>query len=343
MYVYSSIGPELAHSSKSQAFDPLQYFTSLGLDLPPQRLLFSATLTDNPKKLSLIGIRNPLIIRAGVSDIHNRDVNEIDDEPQMNNSESGFILPTTLSESIKVCDAQSRPSVLIAILVEAFGIKDLSGHNTEESINQTKYSHVVCSGKGDICLIFSSSVDTTHRLAKLLHSFNLGETSMIFPGRVAEMSRTLTSAQRDQLMRDTNNGEISIIVSSDNMARGIDVSNIKLVINYDPPNYAKTYVHRVGRTARAGRSGHAITILKEGQVGTFKKMRLTISGGRSNSHIYTENDSKSNKRRKTDKVVDTCKLHSSTIGNIDPFYKAALQRYKSSGENENHEALFLDN
>lgn len=333
-----------ALSTKSQVFDPLQYFTSLGSNLPPQRLLFSATLTDNPKKLSLIGIRNPLIIRAGLSDIHhNKDGNENDDD---NHGESGFILPPSLSESMKVCDAQSRPSILLAILVEAFGIPSLTGHNNEESINQTKYSHVVCTGKGDICLIFSSSVDTTHRLAKLLHNFNNGTKNMIFPGRVAEMSRTLTSAQRDQLMKDTNNGEISILVSSDNMARGIDVSNIKLVINYDPPKYAKTYVHRVGRTARAGRSGHAITILKEGQVGTFKKLRLTISGGKnsnSSNHNNTENDNGSNKKRKTDKVIDTCKLHIKTMDNIDPLYKVALQKYKSSEENDNHEALFQDN
>ena len=332
----------------------------MGSDLPPQRLLFSATLTDNPKKLSLIGIRNPLIIRAGISDIHyNKDGihqlthsfihslihsltlilfsgTEIEED---NSGESGFILPPTLSESIKVCDAQSRPSILIAILVEAFGIQSLSGHSDDESINLNKYSHVVCGGKGDICLIFSSSVETTHRLAKLLHNFNNTKNKMLFPGRVAEMSRTLTSLQRDQLMNDTNNGEVSILVSSDNMARGIDVANIKLVINYDPPKYAKTYVHRVGRTARAGRSGHAITILKEGQVGTFKKMRLTINGGKPSNE--TE---RSNKKRKTsDKVIDTCKLHSKTIDNIDPLYKLALQRYKSSDENENHEALFQDN
>ncbi len=300
-------------------------------------------MTDNPKKLSLIGIRNPLIIRAGLSDIHdNKDGNELDDDNN-NHGESGFILPPTLSESMKVCDAQSRPSILLAILVEAFGIQSLTGHSNEESINQAKYSHVVCTGKGDICLIFSSSVDTTHRLAKLLNNFNNGSKNMIFPGKIAEMSRTLTSAQRDQLMKDTNNGEISILVSSDNMARGIDVSNIKLVINYDPPKYAKTYVHRVGRTARAGRSGHAITIVKEGQVGTFKKLRLTINGGKHSINNNMENENGSNKKRKTDKVIDTCKLHAKTMDNIDPLYKAALQKYKLSDDNDNHEALFQDN
>jgi superfamily II DNA/RNA helicase len=69
------------------------------------------------------------------------------------------------------------------------------------------------------------------------------------------------------------------------MARGIDLPNIKLIINYDPPKHAKMYVHRVGRTARANRVGYSVTLLKAGQVGAFKKMRETIgssgsTGGR---------------------------------------------------------------
>ncbi len=75
----------------------------------------------------------------------------------------------------------------------------------------------------------------------------------------------------------TFGNRVRILVSSDQLARGIDLPNIKLIINYDPPKYAKTYVHRVGRTARAGREGYSITMLKIGQSGTFYKMRKDIS------------------------------------------------------------------
>jgi superfamily II DNA/RNA helicase len=55
-------------------------------------------------------------------------------------------------------------------------------------------------------------------------------------------------------------------VATDKMARGIDVRTISLVVNYDAPKHGTTYVHRVGRTARANKSGKAITLVKRGQV-----------------------------------------------------------------------------
>lgn len=98
-----------------------------------------------------------------------------------------------------------------------------------------------------------------------------------FGGAVKEMSSLLTSAEREETMRLASNGGVKILVASDQMARGIDLAHIKLVINYDPPKHARSYVHRVGRTARANRSGHCITFLKQGQVGAFKAMRKEIA------------------------------------------------------------------
>ena len=50
------------------------------------------------------------------------------------------------------------------------------------------------------------------------------------------------------------------------MARGMDIDGVKYVISYDPPTYIKTYVHRIGRTARAGKVGSAITLLQKKEV-----------------------------------------------------------------------------
>lgn len=61
-------------------------------------------------------------------------------------------------------------------------------------------------------------------------------------------------------------GEIQVLVSSDAMTRGMDVEGIRNVINYDLPAYIKTYVHRAGRTARAGQSGRCFTLLREDEV-----------------------------------------------------------------------------
>lgn len=62
------------------------------------------------------------------------------------------------------------------------------------------------------------------------------------------------------------------LIGTDALARGIDIQDCNYVISYDPPRNIKTYIHRVGRTGRAGRKGHAVTILLQNQVNLFKVM-----------------------------------------------------------------------
>lgn len=62
------------------------------------------------------------------------------------------------------------------------------------------------------------------------------------------------------------NGDAQVLVASDAMTRGMDVEGVLNVVNYDVPVYAKTYVHRVGRTARAGRPGCAYTLMRKEEV-----------------------------------------------------------------------------
>lgn len=65
---------------------------------------------------------------------------------------------------------------------------------------------------------------------------------------------------RQRTLRQFKDGEIRVLVATDIAARGIDIDNLKYVINYDIPNVAETYVHRIGRTGRAGEAGTAISI-----------------------------------------------------------------------------------
>lgn len=67
-------------------------------------------------------------------------------------------------------------------------------------------------------------------------------------------------------MRGFREGEIQVLVSSDAMTRGMDVEGVRSVINYDMPMYIKTYIHRAGRTARAGLAGRCFTLLRKDQV-----------------------------------------------------------------------------
>lgn len=60
--------------------------------------------------------------------------------------------------------------------------------------------------------------------------------------------------------------DIQVLVSSDAMTRGMDVEGVRNVVNYDMPAYIKTYIHRAGRTARAGQTGCCFTLLREDEV-----------------------------------------------------------------------------
>ena len=67
-----------------------------------------------------------------------------------------------------------------------------------------------------------------------------------------------TQGQRDRAIQALRKGEMDILVATDVAARGIDIPTVGLVTNYDLPNVAESYVHRIGRTARAGHSGRPI-------------------------------------------------------------------------------------
>eukprot|EP01042_Synura_sphagnicola_P000715 gene715-796_t len=86
-------------------------------------------------------------------------------------------------------------------------------------------------------------------------------------------------------MRAARNGQVKILVASDQLARGIDLPAVRLVVNYDPPNNSRTYIHRAGRTARAGQSGHCLTLLKVGQLGGFRKVRAQLMSALSGREI----------------------------------------------------------
>jgi ATP-dependent RNA helicase DDX51/DBP6 len=263
-----------------------------------QRLLFSATLTDNPRKLGSLGIRNPMIIRIGAVtsaeevEHEEKDQQEEETDVAVAFTKPSYILPINLHESYRTCETEDRPICLLAIILEALSANHTNssddGGDDEDRLSFIR-APAIQRCHGNVCMVFASSVESTHRLAMLLKIFNgqsandqeyddPAPSSLRFGGRVEELSRAMKASAREKTLRDAATGLVRVIVSSDNMARGIDLSNIKLVINYDPPKFAKTYVHRAGRSARANRSGHCLTLLRKGQVGVFRKMRNEITG-----------------------------------------------------------------
>ena len=81
--------------------------------------------------------------------------------------------------------------------------------------------------------------------------------------RVGAMHSDLEQEERDRVMLDFKNNKLDILVATDIVARGIDIDQIGLVINYDVPRDPEDYIHRIGRTARANADGRAITFVSE--------------------------------------------------------------------------------
>ena len=101
-------------------------------------------------------------------------------------------------------------------------------------------------------IIFASSKLKVKEVTKALQRMKLN---------VGEMHSDLDQAQRDAVMHEFKNDRVDILVATDIVSRGIDIDDITLVINFDVPHDCEDYVHRIGRTARAGNEGRAITFV----------------------------------------------------------------------------------
>lgn len=116
-------------------------------------------------------------------------------------------------------------------------------------------------------IIFSSSKLKVKELAHTLKRMGLD---------VAAMHSDLEQAQREEVMLNFKNNKVKILVATDIVARGIDIEDIGLVLNYDVPHDPEDYIHRIGRTARAAASGAAMTFVSEEEQGKFHQIEKFI-------------------------------------------------------------------
>ncbi len=112
-------------------------------------------------------------------------------------------------------------------------------------------------------ILFSGSKLKVKEIAKILQRMKFS---------VGEMHSDLDQSQRDHVMHEFRNNRINILVATDIVSRGIDIDDITLVINYDVPYEVEDYVHRIGRTARAGEEGMAITFVAPEEQYRFKQI-----------------------------------------------------------------------
>ena len=94
----------------------------------------------------------------------------------------------------------------------------------------------------------------------------------------AQMHSDLSQKERDEVMLAFRQRKTGILVATDIVSRGIDIDDIQMVINYDCPRDPEDYVHRIGRTARAGREGNAVTLVGERDFIALRKIEKLLGG-----------------------------------------------------------------
>jgi ATP-dependent RNA helicase DeaD len=117
------------------------------------------------------------------------------------------------------------------------------------------------------CIVFCSTKYRTRDVAKFLHQEKFNAVAI---------EGDMSQHRREQTMGKFRSGKADILVATDVASRGIDVPTVELVINYDVPNQELVYFHRIGRTARAGAKGKAITFVSYSSVGDWNLIKRQI-------------------------------------------------------------------
>ena len=123
--------------------------------------------------------------------------------------------------------------------------------------------HLFKSGDLQRVIIFSGKKDRVKDIARRLKRMKIN---------CAEMHSDLTQQERDDVMYRFKAGQVDVLVATDIVSRGIDIDDIRIVLNYDVPHDAEDYVHRIGRTARADRDGVAITFVSDTEIYKFQEI-----------------------------------------------------------------------
>lgn len=122
--------------------------------------------------------------------------------------------------------------------------------------------------KGQSAIIFVATCNNAIRVALLLR--NLGFSAVCLHGQLSQPKRL-------GALNKFKSGQRNILVATDVASRGLDIPNVDLVLNFDIPSHGKDYIHRVGRTARAGKSGRSIAFVTQYDVEAYQRLESLIS------------------------------------------------------------------
>ena len=186
------------------------------------------------------------------------------------------LIPESLSQKFLLTKLQNKP-LIMWYLIEKLG-----------------YRKVLC---------FTRTLQHSRVLYRLLKNI---------PGLdIFEFSSTLKDNQREELLKRFNEGNFDVIIATDIMTRGIDINSIQYVISYDVPFDEVQYIHRIGRTARAGQDGTAITLLLPNEMKNFWIMLRKIH---SKQHLR--------------QMIEKMTIRDKQLKKIKLKYKSAIKRLR---------------
>ena len=140
-------------------------------------------------------------------------------------------------------------------------------HPVEKARKRELLSYLVGSGQWHQVLVFGRTKHGANRLAKQLNSDGIRASAI--HGNKSQNART-------QALADFKAGKVQVLVATDIAARGLDIEQLPHVVNFELPNVAEDYVHRIGRTGRAGCRGHAISLVCGEEQGLLRDIERFI-------------------------------------------------------------------
>ncbi|MDD4149538.1 MAG: DEAD/DEAH box helicase [Bacteroidales bacterium] len=163
------------------------------------------------------------------------------------------------------------------ILTEPY-ILDLNFSKPAEEIDQQVYmvyekdkpamlANVLKEHKDDKVLVFTSTKVSVGKISAYLRNAGIKNSSI---------NSSFTQTERNDTILDFKSRKIRILVATNLLSRGIDIDDVNLIVNYEIPDKAEDYVHRIGRTARAGKLGLAVSFIGEKEILNFNRIEKLL-------------------------------------------------------------------
>jgi ATP-dependent RNA helicase DeaD len=167
---------------------------------------------------------------------------------------------------MRICNKYMKNPEQILVSKDEIAVTQMKQYYTV--INQNGKFEALCNilRQDDVekAIIFCKTRRDTSKVSEQMHRKGF---------RVQALHAGFTQAQRDRAIGDFRTGRLSLLVATDVAARGLDIQGITHIINYDVPNDPPVYFHRIGRTARKGTDGTAITLVNYGELSDFNKIK----------------------------------------------------------------------